>query len=66
MTTRTIEDRDGNPVEIEIEDRADLPREEMIQQGLIWLEIFTDVAKKWLTGGEPLPPYTPVKRKKKK
>lgn len=61
---RIVDDRDGNPVEIEVEDApSDRLTPEAIQAGFLWLKIFEG----WLrTAAEdpPLPGRPPKMRRK--
>jgi hypothetical protein len=65
MTTRTINDINGDPVEIEIEDASPAPPlDEMIQILTLAKHIYDNKDK--FVNTIWLPPYTPVPRKKKK
>ena len=62
MTTRTIDDRDGKPVEIEIDEYPPSTIDKMIEILTLAKQIYDDRDKARVF---ELPPYKPVKRKKK-
>ena len=62
MTKRTTELLTGEPVEVEIDDPPATPLDEMVQMLLLAKHIYDNREKLEQTW---LPPYKPVKRKKK-
>ena len=62
MTTRTITDINGNLIEIEIDEYPPSTIDEMIQILVLAKQIYDDRDKARVF---ELPPYKPVKRKKK-
>ena len=62
MTKRTIDDIDGNPVEIEIDDT---PTHDCLDEAMQALLLAKAIVKGGIPAPYELPPYKPYPRKKK-